>query len=513
MAKFKRSENIGVMGGGPVGVSFARQLAEIKDPSSSLLWREIDLYEAGSRVGPGGPFGPGTASWINNQKASQMGVTLQDPGEYAREIAAGVYQDEFPEIDFQSGGEFYPREMFGEHLASQALKMSQPNCAPGPSVDQINLLTKRHIIKVNRNTAGEFILEDSTGKMSKPYQRVILAIGTPCSDKYLDLRGHPAYEHQPTWNKICSRKYASDGPIVLLGTSQTSADLAIAIKELGYQGEIIMTSRSGEIPMVTAPSASSPFCLKYLTIAQLEQLIDPTTGYLPLNQFFPLLQNEIWGATGVIAPLTALRESEISPAQSLEFGLSAAKVPLIHQEVLRSARFSFEFAWRHLSEADQKKVKKYDATFSRYRYPIAPPTAEKLLGYMQRGEVRIAKGLIPDSVRPDGQRIILECQHEILYSHDVLNATGPGSDFMKLAEKGAISGVIPQLLQTGMVTPHHAGGLRFDHETFEAIDANNQPVHGLHLLGHAQKGQLFLVSAMDKLVYLAHQLASAIALG
>jgi uncharacterized NAD(P)/FAD-binding protein YdhS len=509
-----RPEKIAFIGAGPATLSTVRQLDELSKSFGSKVRREITIFEAGPTIGANGPFGRGSRRWINNMKASLMGLAESSPDAYVRDLkqAHDVYREEFPDVEFT--GEYFPREVYGFYLKREASSLVSASRTAGEGIGRVDVHVNHNIACIHP-VRGGYELYDSNGQKTQVFDRVVLATGTPASDKYLHLRDSASYIHSPRYGKT-RMTFVSDDEVVLFGTSQTAADWAIAILELGFAGVVTMVSRDGQLPMVTSPSAAQLYNLNYFTEDAFQQFIDPRTGLIPLQPAFRLFMKEVFAATGVPFAADAILNSPLNHAEELETAIRAANAPLVHQEVMRAARWVIEHVWSRLSVEDQKRVKQFEGRFGKYRYPIAPPTANRLLELLKLGSVRILGGLQTDSVRAEGDRIVIECvqnwRTETIRSKAVLNTTGPGTNVELLVRNHVLDhGPIPRLLQRGLVTPHHAGGLRFDPVTFEAIDASNNPVPGLHLLGHWQKGQMFLISAMDRIVALAARLAKTIA--
>jgi len=193
----------------------------------------ICLVERTGRFARGLAYARSDAPYLLNVRAANMSAFPDDPGHFERWIVD--IGEQFPaEIHRTEAGIFATRRLYGRYL--RGLLYQERKAAGGGVqliVDDVTAL---------RPASSGWVLGCGSGREIAA-AGVVLAMGNasatrPCDDVVF---------HNP-WTPGAVSGLRQDEPVLIIGTSLTMADLALAIRERGFRGPITALSRRGLVP-------------------------------------------------------------------------------------------------------------------------------------------------------------------------------------------------------------------------------------------------------------------------
>ena len=227
------ADHIVVLGGGFTGTLLAINLLRHAGP-------RVTLIERRPQAARGAAYGTDQPSHLLNVRAANMSAFPDDPGHFARWLAAHG----------EPASSFASRQRYGTYL-SELLAETQPrerfhvirdeavDVAPGADSVQVTL------------KSGATIFADvaalALGNLPPHVPRGIDP-ATVASDLY---RADP-------WTSDIAGGLADDDTVLLLGTGLTAVDAVLTLDDAGFRGRIVALSRRGLVPRVHAEGGAHP---------------------------------------------------------------------------------------------------------------------------------------------------------------------------------------------------------------------------------------------------------------
>ena len=179
------------------------------------------------------------------------------------------------------------------------------------------------------------------------------------------------------------------------------------------------------------------------------------------------------------------------------------------QSALMATRPLHPRIWNSLRPEEQKRFdREFKSLWNHYRVPLSLVTAEKVLGVLKSGQLSILGGV--RYVRPftDGFHLTIETRLGPNYSLNtpyLVNATGQGLDVTRFQDR-----FVAALLESGIITPHPAGGIRVDFDTCAVIHGNGRTSGSVFALGELTRGVHFFTNAVSENARYADLIATGI---
>ncbi|OGM48905.1 hypothetical protein ABOM_003103 [Aspergillus bombycis] len=458
-----------VVGSGASGVAILLQLIERVKNGGSL--GEVIFVEKTGLPGPGLPYSAQCAGTILNMHTDTMGLYHDKPLHFTH------WRTD------QESGPFPSRARYGQYLQetwAQALEDAQ----------QIGLrvsVIHEEAHDIDRQTDGTMAVSLRNGTQLTA-KSVVLALGnftSVCNSHLINL---PGFFPGP-WPTSQLKTIPADASVLVVGSRLSAVDAAIFLSEHGHQGPITFMSRSGSLPKVQGES--TPFPRRYV-LHDLAKHVEENSDE-NLLQVTSGLMEEIFHATG--GDWSWLHNDE-SPVKQLEHDIHAAKNGNVEwQTVLRGTAPVIERYWNGLpAKSQQLFMDKFFSPWMRYRHGMPIQNAEKILGLLKKGQLRVVQG---DRVQWDG---IFKAQTSagLLETPYVIEATGQECQLDRIE-----SPLIQSAVEKGLLKPHPAGGVAVDFDTLRASE-------GLHVIGCLTRGTHFYVSAIDRVAAHAARVADAV---
>jgi uncharacterized NAD(P)/FAD-binding protein YdhS len=491
------------VGCGPGGVSVLRQLL----PRLLAAGAEVRVDVCDPAVmGPGLAFSTPYESHLLNVRAGRMSLSPDDKGEFARwrSRRAASAGGAAPDPD-----DYPPRRLFGDYARAVLAETLRAARDAGQHVEP----SAERAVALAPAGASRWRCRFSSGR-SASYDKVILALGHFPSRRYSPAEGGPSFLRSP-WDELT---VPATGTVGIIGTRLTGIDAALALRERGHTGRIVMASRSGRLPSVKGRVA--PFELRLLP----RFVRGHRTGTATLHQVAEVIGKEIESAEErPIDWAAALRPVPTTPAE-LRRDLESADSPW--QWVLAAIVPWVPELWRILDLPGRDLFMSSYLPLWAGRIASFPAiTGRRLLEMMDSGWLTVRGGLA--AVESAGAHYRMRFDDGCRLDADVIiNATGPGYGPDSLAANPLTA----QLLRTGLAVPHRHGGIAVDLRTLEPAGAPGRPTGhpttgppttdppttgppttgGLHVLGDLTRGEFLATNALENTVRQSVQLAEVV---
>ncbi|HEU5158178.1 MAG TPA: FAD/NAD(P)-binding protein [Streptosporangiaceae bacterium] len=483
------------VGCGPSGVSLLRQLLpRLAQAGTEVRLDVCDPAEAGP--GPGLAFSTPYDLHLLNVRADLMSLDADDKGEFARwraGLAGRPPGGAGPSTGGAAAGrddeDYPPRRLFGDYARTVLADTLRTARAAGQRVE----VSAERAVALWPAGAGTWRCRFASGR-SAAYQTVILALGHLPSRRYSPAEGGPSFFASP-WGELAVDSAHTVG---IVGTRLTGIDAALALRERGHVGPIVMASRSGRLPSIKGRVA--PAELRVLP----RFVRGHDTGTATLRQVAEVIGQEIEYAEERPIDWTAALHPPPTTTAELRRGLEAVDAPW--QAVLFAIVRWVPELWRILNPPGRDLFMSSYLSLWAGRIASFPAiTARRLLTMMDSGQLTVRGGLT--AIEPAGGRHRMRfADGGPLGADVVINATGPGFGPDSLAANP----VTAHLLRTGVVVPHRHGGIAVDLHTLEVTDARGRPRRGLHAIGDLTRGEFLATNAVENTVRQSVQLAEVL---
>lgn len=236
---------IAIIGAGSAGTLVAIQL--LRQTRRPLL---IQLIERGTEIGGGVAYSASHVAHKTNQPAARLGAWSEDPGHFARWLAAR-------DTNFGGAGDFPPRSVVGEYLRDVLAS------ARAQAAGSAELLTLRAEIDDLEPSGDSVRVLCRDGRVIET-DRVVLAVGNLPGEypipRPLPVYRDPRYVHVP-WLGNPLAGLSPDEDVLLVGQGAIAVDLMVQLEASGHRGTIHALSRQGVRPKVhrVAPEVPFPF--------------------------------------------------------------------------------------------------------------------------------------------------------------------------------------------------------------------------------------------------------------
>jgi uncharacterized NAD(P)/FAD-binding protein YdhS len=494
------------VGCGPSGVSLLRQLLP------RLAWAgaeaRVEVCDP-AEMGPGLAFSTPYDLHLLNVRAGLMSLSPDDRGEFARWRARRAA----PALSASPGGatpggvagpggangtdtadtadtaDYPPRRLFGDYACTVLAETVRTARDAGQPVD----LSAERAVALCPAGAGRWRARFSSGR-SAVYSTVILALGHLPSRRYAGAEGGPSFLSSP-WGDLA---LPAGHTVGIIGTRLTAIDAALALRERGHTGRIIMASRSGRLPSVKGRVVLPELSLLPRFVR------GHRTGTATLYQVAEVIGREIEAAEERPIDWAAALHPPPTTSAELRRDLESADSPW--QSVLTAIVPWVPDLWRILDPPGRDLFMSSYLSLWAGRIASFPAiTAGRLLEMMDSGQLTVRGALA--AVEPSGARHRMRFDDGPHLDADlIINATGPGYGPDSLAANPLTA----HLIRTGLATPHRHGGIAVDLHTLEVTGADGRPGKGLHVIGDLTRGEFLATNAVVNSVRQSVELADVV---
>lgn len=229
-------QRIVIVGAGASGALMAAHL--MRTGRSDL---DVTLIETRAQIGRGLAYATENPSHLLNVRAANMSAFADDPGHFARWLAA---QPDAPNADGDPEFRFVSRGVYGRYLESLVReRLSEGDGARG-------LTLVRDLARDIRETPDGVEIALDSGLLLRA-DRAVLACG------HESVVDEGAFFVSP-WAEPVGGDAPPDATLLILGTGLTMVDVALALQQQGHRGRIVALSRRGLTPHAHRRVAPSP---------------------------------------------------------------------------------------------------------------------------------------------------------------------------------------------------------------------------------------------------------------
>jgi len=446
---------IAVVGGGFSGACLAGALLSARDLRLSVV-----LIEREGGPGRGVAYGTRCGGHLLNVSAQNMSARADDPLHFQRwakeNYAANV-----------QAGDYVPRRVYGQYVESILREADELN--PG------RFEWKRDEAISIRQIAGnaEIYLRSGSRVVA---DKIVLALGNfpPADPKFPGrTESSPGYVSNP-WAANALDGAEKEKAILLIGSGLTGVDVAIALRERGFEGKIHMLSRHGLLPQQHKPG-------------------EPWPAFW--NNQSPRTARGILGL---------IRQQLCAAGQQNRDWRS----------VIDSLRPFASKIWSSLSLKEQRQFLRHlRAYWDVHRHRVAPQIGEMLMTQMSEGQIETHAGRVTEyRETSDEVEVFYRDRHsgelKKLSVNRVVNCTGPDSDVRRINDP-----LLKNLLHQNLVRPDSLSLGLDTAEDGALIDVRGRASALLYTLGPLRKGNLWETTAVPEIRVQAFGLASKLLSG
>jgi uncharacterized NAD(P)/FAD-binding protein YdhS len=491
------------VGCGPSGVSLLRQL--LPRLAGAGVEARVEVCDP-AEMGPGLAFSTPYDLHLLNVRAGLMSLSPDDRGEFARwrapragsadgatadgATAAGIAGiDGIDGAATADGADYPPRRLFGDYTRTVLAETVRTARDAGQRVE----LSADRAVALWPADAGRWRARFSSGR-SAVYYTVVLALGHLPSRRYAPAEGGPSFLPSP-WGDLAPPAGHTVG---IIGTRLTGIDAALALRERGHAGRIVMASRSGRLPSVKGRVVLPDLCLLPRFVR------GHRTGTATLREVAEIIGREIESAEE--RPIDWTAALHPPPTTSAELRRDLESADSAWQSVLAAIVPWVPDLWRILDSPGRDLFMSSYLSLWAGRIASFPAiTARRLLEMMDSGQLTVRGALA--AVEPAGARHRMRFDDGPHMDADVIiNATGPGYGPDSLAANPLTA----HLLRTGLAAPHRHGGIAVDLRTLEVTGADGRPGKGLHVIGDLTRGEFLATNAVVNSVRQSVELADVV---
>lgn len=445
---------IAIIGAGLSGRLLALNLLKLATPRDAV---SISMLDRGDERYMGPAYSNDAEYLLLNVPAGRMGARSDDPEHFlkwtrARGARVGPL-------------DFLPRRLYREYI----LALMREALLERPASTSFEHIQGEVTDLVIDNRRATISIE---GRRPCVVDRIVLALGN-FPPRHPPIENPSAfasarYIHNP-WAPDVLDALAPADPVFLIGTGQTTVDLAVALRRRGHEGRIVALSRRGLLPLAHR-------------------------GFETYESFF----TELKEAKTLLDIFRTVR-------QHLD---RAAAIGCDPRAVIDALRADTQTIWSRLVEEDKRRFIRHLFRYWEIIRSRIPPESEAIVDAMRAsGQLAIVAGRIRSLVET---RSALElhyvprghARHQVERTALVINCMGPEVDYRRVDHPLVIN-----LMRRGLIRPGPAD-LGLDALANGAIIGRDGGASDiLYTLGSTMRGLLWEVLAVPEIRLQAERLA------
>ena len=491
----KAKEIIAVIGGGSIGISFLIQLIEEAVKAAVVNRFEILLFEPQEMVGPGYAYQADFTCNLLNTTADTMSAIYAEKNNFIQWLGANeaVWRIYYPDLELRPNA-YLPRSLFGLYLNSvyqQILDKTKKHGIP------FRLIKDKVIDIETVSSTQSNIITESSGKFIA--DRIILSLGNMPSEKFKELNSVRGYFQNSYPCVAVTQAIPSTASVCIIGTSLSSIDMVLSLKEAGHTGSIVCVSRNGRLPSVRG-NLNKKHQLKKIRKDRIDSVIESRDGVLDLRTIAKVLIEEYEYATGEKCNLAEILNANVGMqdyiSTEIKFSNEAERV---WQSIICSTNDIIDYLWHRLSQADKRIFNNFfRGIWLSYRVSFPLSNALKIQELLRTGQLQIFGGVSSITYDENEKLFLVPIKDKrtgfrsIIQSEFVVNATSYSLDVTTSQDS-----LVRNLLQRGHAIPNEFGGFFVDYDTGSLVRASGQINDRMTALGSLVSGVYFWTNAMD----------------
>lgn len=457
---------VALIGGGCSAVVLCKALGKL---AGQAPLSEVVIYDQSGRFGPGIPYGLNSSDddFILNMASFTLGTDAEVPDGFVRWLQR---QPGHEQADCNA---YVSRRLMGQYLSDELADSRALLARHG-----IRLRTvARSVLSVESDHGGFSVHTDESAAY---FDKVVLALGH--LRKRSHFAGEPRYFTNPYHELERLKAQLQPGAHVgILGSKLTAIDMTLLADKLGA-GHISLYSNSGRLPLVRGVVDDRD---------EVAQAGEPDAA--SLAGFFAWFRNsqayraEYPGLLSPMEPLQRLRAEIASAGQRRDW-----------QIALDATKGMIDGFWASLDNSEKRRFfRKYQGMWMSYRHPMPMKNARRIEALLAQQRLTIHRGYKSTRIAADGQ-IVVDLGSHTLTPDYAIDATGFSGNLARLD-----SPLVEQLLDAGLISQHRHGGIAVAVDSHEVVGQE-----GLYAIGPLTQGCLFYVSAIERLVLHAQNIAA-----
>ncbi len=434
-----------IVGGGFSGATFGLKLHR-QCPD----WRII-IAEPKKRLGRGIAYGACGPDHLLNVPVSRMEIGLKPTfAEWLQQRRASI-AEALVESGLDLAAAFVPRRLFGDYVEERVNEALDSKALVGLSS------VRGEVVRLLNDRRGVLLTD---GRQIKA-DIVVLAMGNlpPRPPGGADTWMYDSGFFIPDpWAMDAFSDVDPAEPVLLIGSGLTTVDIALRLAQQGHRGPMLAVSRRGLTPRTHAAGGTWP-----------EFLHDK----IPAS----------------VLALTKLVRRQIAQAASQD---------IAWQRVFDAARPAVPGIWNGWSEFSRRQFLRHlRPRWDIHRHRMAPRVSDAFARLQRSGALEVLSGRIA-GYRPAGRMVEATLQlrggaTRLFEAGHVVNCTGPGGDFAKIAIP-----LIAELRDRGLAVPD-ALGVGVETRDCAVIDAAGLPSSWLFALGPLTRPAWWEITAVPEI--------------
>jgi uncharacterized NAD(P)/FAD-binding protein YdhS len=439
------AKTVVIVGGGFSGGIFGLKLHR-KCPD----WR-IVIAEPRKKLGRGIAYGACGPNHLLNVPVNRMEIGLKPSFATWLQSRRALISDALVESGLDLNAAFVPRRLFGDYVEERINEALDSKSLVGLSS------VRGEVVRLLNDNRGVLLTD---GRQIKA-DIVVLAMGNlpprPPGGPDSWLYDSGFFIPDP-WATEALGDIDPAEPVLLIGSGLTTVDIALQLAQKGHRGQLLAVSRRGLTPRTHASGGSWPEFLHDKIPACARQLTE-------------IVRNQI-----------AL----------------AASQGIAWQRVFDAARPALPSIWNGWSEFSRRQFLRHlRPRWDIHRHRMAPRVSDAFAHLQSTGALEILSGRIA-GFKPDG-RLVEVAIHlrggakRVFKAGHVINCTGPGGDFAKIAIP-----LIAELRDRKLAVPDVLG-VGIETRDCAVIDAASEASSWLFALGPLTRPAWWEITAVPEI--------------
>lgn len=448
---------IAIIGAGLSGRLLALNLLMRANPAVGIV-----MIDRGDALHMGPAYSDEDESLLLNVPAGRMGAFSSDPEHFLkwaqeRDVRAGPW-------------DFLPRRLYRDYVLD-LMREAQRARATLPSLDHV----RAEVVDIETQRDGARIHAETD---TFDVEKVVLALGN-FPPRHPPVANPSALESERyvrnPWVAGALRPLSSRDTVLLIGTGQTTVDLAVALHRRRHEGRIVAISRRGLLPL----------------------------GHRRFDPYAPFFE-EIKDSTSLLDIFRTVR-------RHLD---EAAALGIDPRSVIDSLRPDTHALWLSLPTNEKRRFLRHVFRCWEVIRSRIPPESEAILDAMRAsGQLEVVAGRVRDLVETGTELLVRYAprgagRDEVASAAFVINCIGPELDYERVEHP-----LVRNLMTRGLIRPGPAqlGIDSLPDGTVVGLDG--APSRILYTLGSTMKGVLWEVLAVPEIRVQAEGLARLLLAG
>jgi len=482
-----RSEySIAVVGGGAASVAFIKAFVD-RIVSQHTKGIQLTLFEKKDVAGTGYPFQEDFEGLRLIAPSEGMSISAENAMHFTEWLDANeTYRK------MRMDNNYLPRRVYGDYL-TDTLHTSMEKAK---NYIKCEIMFK-HVVDLHKQDNNQYEVITEEGQ-SFVFDFVLLAVGVAESDDHYQLMGQPGYIHRPYPAKVSLANIGKTDTVGILGTRLTAIDMALALRDNGHTGSMVMMSEKGQLPAMVDRRGMHE--AKFCTVDSLNSVLEKNHE-ISLRHIVRLVRKEYKEAGLDWREVYLGKGKQRDDVESVRQNIASASDK--EQEwlnILFGTLPAFLFSWKHVPEKDKQLLTQnhmHDAIQQQTPVPIGH--AKQIYDLLLSEQLHIVEGIDAVHKQEQGFQVTFRDGSELTCDH-IINATGYSRDVSK-------NDLIKNLLTKGYLVQDYHGGIEVDYDSSAVIDKDGKKQDTLRAVGYVTHGTYLIVTLLPLVAGMAYQVA------